>query len=83
MDKDGVIGKNPEKIVTVEMDLTTGFFQKNNREPITNNLQNEAFKFPFGAQNKIFNEMEDIKKMCLSKDEDCQVNFKQVLKDLF
>jgi len=83
MDKEGVIGKNPEKIVTVEMDLTTGFFQKNKKDPITNNLETEAFKFPFGAQNKVFDEMENVKKMCLIKDEDCKVNFKQVSKNLF
>jgi len=71
MGKDGVIGKNPEKIVTVEMDLTTGFFQRNI----------EAFKFPFGAQNKVFSEMENLEKVC--KKEECSVNYKQVMKNLF
>jgi len=71
MGPDGVIGKNPDKIVTVEMDLETDFFKRNN----------QAFVFPFGAQNKVFNEMKAVEKQCQKAD--CKVNYKQVMKNLF
>ena len=71
MDKKGVIGKNPEKIVTVEMEFTIDYFERNN----------QAFKFPFGAQKNIFKEMEKVEKMC-QKDE-CKAKYKQIMKNKF
>jgi len=73
MGSDGVIGKNPEKIVTVKMALTTDYFEENNA----------AMKFPFGAQNGVFKQMQAVDNMCEAKKEDCSVNYKQVMKDLF
>jgi len=71
MGPDGVIGKNPDKIVTVQMDLETDFFKRNNK----------AFVFPFGAQNKVFKEMKAVENKC--QKEDCMVNYKQVMKNMF
>lgn len=62
---DGVIGKNPDKIVDVELEVETDYYTADNEPNI----------FPLGAQNNLFSQMKTADLSC--KTGRCRANLQQ------